>query len=100
MVTTDDRIRGLIDRRSVLKAGAGVLALPLAGSPALAAEARAIDMRASPYDFAALGYEPIKIETPEGRLIYEHEQRRLAAAAAPLRARLLAVCAAVLEEAP
>lgn len=65
---------------------------------ALAADARAIDMRASPYDFSALGYEPIKIETPEGRLIYEREQRRLATAAAPLRARLLAACAAVLEE--
>src|SRR5437879_1750467 len=39
MVTTNVHIRGLIDRRRFLKAGAGVIALPFAGSPALA-EAR------------------------------------------------------------
>lgn len=62
----------------------------------LALEARAVDMRASPYDFAAMGYAPIRIETPEGRLEYEVEQRRLATLAAPLRARLISACDRVL----
>ena len=34
---------------------------------ALARDIRALDMRASPYDLAALGYEPVRVETPEGR---------------------------------
>lgn len=63
---------------------------------ALAADARAVDMRASPYDFSAIGLAPIAIETPEGRDRYEDEQRRLAAAAAPLRACLISACDAVL----
>ena len=33
----------------------------------LARELRVLDMRASPYDFTALGHRPIPIETPEGR---------------------------------
>jgi hypothetical protein len=49
-------------------------------------------MRASPYDLSALGYEPVKIETPEGRAQYEREQRDLAAKAADLRQKLLARC--------
>lgn len=59
---------------------------------ALAADARRVDMRASPYDFRSAGLEPIAIETAEGRAAYEREQRRLAAAAAPLRARLIVAC--------
>ena len=59
---------------------------------ALAADARQVDMRASPYDFRAAGLEPIAIETAEGRAAYEREQRRLAAAAAPIRARLIVAC--------
>lgn len=55
----------------------------------LAAEARRIDMRASPYDLEAMGFAPIKIETPEGRQEYLQEQRRLAELAVPVRARLL-----------
>ena len=46
-------------------------------------------MRASPYDLHDLGYEPIRIETPEGRARYEEEQRTLADKARPLRQRLL-----------
>ena len=56
---------------------------------ALAREARIIDMRASPYDFSAMGLVPICIETPAGRLEYENEQRALTKKAAPLRARLM-----------
>lgn len=56
----------------------------------LAAELRDLDMRASPYDLTEWGREPVPIETPEGRRVYEYEQRRLAAKAGPLRARLIA----------
>jgi hypothetical protein len=51
--------------------------------------ARTTDMRASPYDFSAIGLRAIAIETPEGRQEYEAEQRRLTALAEPLRARLI-----------
>lgn len=54
----------------------------------LAARTREIDMRASPYDLRSLGFEPIRIETAEGRKEYEVEQRSVLAAAAPLRKRL------------
>jgi hypothetical protein len=56
----------------------------------LARDARSVDMRASPYDFSAVGLAPIRIETPEGRGEYEQEQRRLTKKAEPLRARLVA----------
>ena len=36
----------------------------------LARRVRALDMRASPYDFTSLGYMPVRIETPEGRAEY------------------------------
>ncbi len=58
----------------------------------LAREIREIDMRASPYDLRALGFEPVKIETPEGRAEYERWQRGFAARGEPLRERLIAVC--------
>ena len=56
----------------------------------LAHVARTVDMRASPYDFSAIGLKPIAIETAEGRGEYEAEQRRLSALAEPIRARLIA----------
>ncbi len=56
----------------------------------LAREVREIDMRASPYDFSALGLKPICIETAEGRVEYEAAQRALTNKAAPLRDRLIA----------
>jgi hypothetical protein len=61
----------------------------------LARDIREIDMRASPYDLRVLGYEPIAIETPEGRAEYEREQRAFAARGEPIRARLIAVCEAM-----
>lgn len=63
---------------------------------ALAREARRLDMEAAPYDLAALGYEPVRIETPEGRAEYVRRQRALMAASAPLRARTAAALAAAL----
>ena len=54
-----------------------------------ARSARKIDMRASPYDLREWGFEPIRIETAEGRREYEAEQRALAEAARPLRTQLI-----------
>ena len=50
-----------------------------------ARELREIDMRASPYDLADIGYEPILMETSEGRAEYARIQRELAHKTAPLR---------------
>lgn len=58
----------------------------------LALMGRDHDMRASPYELSALGYEPVRIETPEGRAQYEREQRVLAGRAAVLRQKLLGCC--------
>src|SRR5690606_18439916 len=58
---------------------------------ALARDIREIDMRASPYDFAKLGFAPIRIETPEGRAEYERRQRGFAMRSHPLRERLIAL---------
>jgi hypothetical protein len=55
----------------------------------LAWRARELDMRASPYDLRAFGFEPIRIETPEGKEEYVHLQRQLAEAAIPIRGRLI-----------
>ncbi|SKB10114.1 hypothetical protein [Aeromicrobium choanae] len=55
----------------------------------LALAVREVDMMASPYDLGHLGYEPIRIETPEGKAEYVRRQRDFTDAAAPLRARLL-----------
>lgn len=55
----------------------------------LAVRIRDLDMRASPYDLTAWGREAVCIETPEGRKIYENEQRELAAKAQPLREQLI-----------
>ncbi|WP_422746718.1 3-methyladenine DNA glycosylase [Mycobacterium sp. WMMD1722] len=62
----------------------------------LAAEARVLDMRASPYDLAAYGFTPIPIETPAGRAEYVRIQQDIAARAAPLRATLAGRCDALL----
>ncbi len=49
---------------------------------------RVLDMCASPYDFGALGYAPVAIETPEGRADYVRQQRSFAQKATVLRSRL------------
>lgn len=66
---------------------------------ALAREARALDMQASPYDLADLGYAPIKVETPDGRAEYVRRQRMLAEAATGLRTRLIAALAQLMSAA-
>jgi len=59
---------------------------------ALARDIREVDMRASPYDFRALGYEAIAIESPAGREVYESHQRLFAERSQPLRLRLITLC--------
>ena len=58
----------------------------------LAREIRVLDMRASPYDLADLGFEPVPIETAEGKRHYAEAQRRFAELGEPIRARLIAEC--------
>ncbi|HEX3283252.1 MAG TPA: 3-methyladenine DNA glycosylase [Mycobacterium sp.] len=58
----------------------------------LAADARELDMRASPYDLRGYGFEPIAVETPAGRAEYVRAQQRVAERAAPLRATLAERC--------
>ena len=58
----------------------------------LAADARELDMRASPYDLADYGFEPIAVETPAGRAEYVRAHRRSPTRAAPLRAAIADRC--------
>ena len=58
----------------------------------LARDIRVLDMRASPYDLADLGFPPVRIETPEGKREYAEAQRRYAERGAPLRRRLVREC--------
>ena len=62
----------------------------------LARDIREVDMRAAPYDLVELGYEPIPIEAPAGKLSYIRAQRRLSERAAPLRRRLVEACESLL----
>lgn len=66
----------------------------------LACAARELDMRASPYDLAEFGYEPVRIETPAGRAEYARTQAVLAERAAELRESLLACCESLLARRP
>jgi len=56
---------------------------------ALARDIRILDMRASPYDLADLGLEPVLVETADGKAEYAAAQRTFADSAAPLRAALI-----------
>jgi len=67
---------------------------------ALATDARVLDMRASPYDLRGLGFQPIAVETAGGRLEYVRAQKVISERAAPLRARLLEHCDALMRHAP
>jgi hypothetical protein len=62
----------------------------------LARDVRVLDMEASPYDLSDLGYEPVRIEEPEGKAEYARRQKALADRAAPLRRALAEVCERVL----
>jgi hypothetical protein len=61
----------------------------------LSVAVRELDMRASPYDLRGHGYEPVAIETPEGKAEYAAAQRDFARRGAHLRQRLLEVCDAL-----
>ena len=58
----------------------------------LARDIRVLDMRAAPYDLAGLGFDPVRIETPEGKQEYAAAQRGFAERGAPLRLRLIEEC--------
>ena len=64
----------------------------------LARDIRVLDMRAAPYDLADLGFEPVAIETAEGKAAYVEAQRGFAERGAPLRARLIAECERLLAQ--
>jgi hypothetical protein len=61
-----------------------------------AIEAREIDMRAAPYDLTPWGYQPIKVETSDGRREYEREQHALYLKALKLREKLINALAEIL----
>lgn len=58
----------------------------------LALEGRELDMRASPYDLSKEGFEPLCIETENGRKQYQEEQRLLTDRSIPLREELRTFC--------
>jgi hypothetical protein len=62
----------------------------------LARDIRVLDMEASPYDVSSLGHEAVAVETPEGKAEYVSRQKGFAQRAAPIRQRLMEVCAQVL----
>lgn len=55
----------------------------------LAFRARTVDMQASPYDLEAFGFEPIKIETEEGRIKYKKLQESIFEGSIPIRNQLV-----------
>lgn len=63
----------------------------------LARDIRLLDMQASPYDVSRFGEEAVKIETPEGKAEYARRQREFAERGAPLRARIVEACDALLD---
>jgi hypothetical protein len=62
----------------------------------LARDIRVLDMRASPYDLSALGYQAIPIETREGKAEYVEAQRAFSVRSQDLRRRLLDATTAAL----
>lgn len=54
----------------------------------LARDIREVDMRASAYDLTDWCYEPVRVETPEGRAEYAALQRAFAERAEPIRQQL------------
>ncbi|MCW3494655.1 3-methyladenine DNA glycosylase [Microbacterium sp. SSM24] len=57
----------------------------------LARDIRTLDMRASPYDLLSWGYEPVAIETPEGKAEYVRAQRAFTDRGQAIRARLIEI---------
>lgn len=77
------------------KLGAGVPGVLLLDAFDLARDARELDMRAAPYDLTALGYQPIRIETADGKAEYVAAQRGIADRGVRLRERLIDACDAL-----
>ena len=61
----------------------------------LARDIRELDMRASPYDLRDWGYQPVPIETAEGKATYVAAQREFTQRSNKLRQRLLAAIEAL-----
>lgn len=61
----------------------------------LARDIRVLDMRAAPYDLARLGFDPVRVETAEGKRTYAAAQAAFAERGAPLRGRLIEACDAL-----
>lgn len=61
----------------------------------LARDIRQLDMEASPYDLRAWGFEPVRVETADGKAEYVKRQREFSARGELIRARLLAAYDAV-----
>jgi hypothetical protein len=55
----------------------------------LARDIRRLDMEAAPYDLSAWGFEPVRIETADGKAEYVRRQRAFADRANALRRRIL-----------
>lgn len=55
----------------------------------LAWDVRELDMKAAPYDLKDWGYEPVKVETPEGKQEYVRIQKGFAERSVDIRNRLL-----------
>jgi hypothetical protein len=62
----------------------------------LARDVRVLDMAASPYDLSELGYEPVRIETPDGKAEYVRRQKEFAVRGQELRTRLIDSCDEIL----
>lgn len=57
----------------------------------LARDIRELDMRAAPYDLRPLGYEPVRIETADGKREYAEAQRAFTRRSNALRQRIIDV---------
>ncbi|QOR69527.1 3-methyladenine DNA glycosylase [Ruania alkalisoli] len=82
-----------------MKLGPAVPGELLLDAFALARDIRALDMRASPYDLRDWGYEPVPIETADGKATYVAAQREFAERANRLRDRVLEVTSSLLRTA-
>jgi hypothetical protein len=56
-------------------------------------------MRASPYELSQYGYDPIEVETAEGRELYRVDQKALYECGQPIAKRLLRECKQLLSRA-
>jgi hypothetical protein len=79
---------------------------PLVGSDLIAdcfemaGRIRVLDMQASPYDVSEQGFPAVAVETAAGKAEYARRQRAFAEQVAPLRQRLIEICAAALSGVP